>query len=398
MAEVSSDVAVVGAGPAGLAAAIALASAGARTTIIGTPTSDNRTTALFASSITALETLGVWQYCRDDATPLRVLRIVDATRRLWRAPEVRFDCDEIGFEAFGWNVDNHILVGALTRRAKEMPNVTLRGGEAQDLTIGETCVAIGLNDGKAVSAKLVVGADGRRSLCRAAAGIATEKHSYPQVALTFNLAHTRSHHDTSTEFHTEHGPFTLVPLKGNRSSLVWVTSPREADRIERLDDLALALEIEQQAHSILGKMSLEPGRGRFPLSVETANKFSGDRVALVGEAAHTLPPIGAQGFNLGLRDAATLAELVAQALRDGEDIGDRNLTDAYDRQRRADTTTRMMAVDILNRTLLSGFLPAQAARGFGLYLLDQIGPLRRAVMREGVAPASMPRLMRGETV
>jgi 2-octaprenyl-6-methoxyphenol hydroxylase len=256
-----------------------------------------------------------------------------------------------------------------------------------------------LSGGGEITAQLVIGADGRRSLSREAAGIDTDGFDYPQTALTFNLSHSRPHRDASTEFHTAYGPFTLVPLPGLRSSLVWVVKPEDAERITTLDDTQLALEIEQHAHSILGKLTLEGGRGRFPLSVQTARRFAANRTVLVGEAAHTLPPIGAQGFNLGLRDIATIAELVAQAKRDGEDIAGAGVIGTYDQRRRADTQTRKLAVDLLNRSLLTDFLPVQSARGLGLYLIDRIGPLRRAVMREGVVPAaSAPKLMRGETL
>jgi 2-octaprenyl-6-methoxyphenol hydroxylase len=190
-----------------------------------------------------------------------------------------------------------------------------------------------------------------------------------------------------------------VPLPGNRSSLVWVLDPAAADELAALDDLALAARIEQASHSILGKLQVEPGRGMFPLTVSTARRFAGDRIALVGEAAHVLPPIGAQGLNLGLRDAAMIAELVVAAQRAGHDIGGAEVTSRYDRLRRTDVGSRALAIDLLNRSLLSDFLPMQGARGLGLYLLDRIGPLRRAVMREGVAPAaSQPRLMRGEAL
>ena len=146
-------------------------------------------------------------------------------------------------------------------------------------------------------------------------------------------------------------------------------------------------------------MSVEPGRGIFPLVVETAQAFSAKRIVLVGEAAHVVPPIGAQGLNLGLRDAATIAEIVADARRDGLDIGDAGVLGRYERQRRADVTSRAIAVDLLNRSLLTDFVPVHGARGLSLYLVDRIGPLRRAMMREGVAPAvSQPRLMRGEMV
>jgi 2-octaprenyl-6-methoxyphenol hydroxylase len=247
--------------------------------------------------------------------------------------------------------------------------------------------------------RLVIGADGRRSLSRAAAGIETTQRAYPQTALTLNLAHARPHDDTSTEFHTESGPFTLVPLPGRRSSLVCVLDPAHADELAAMDDAELAREIQRRAHSLLGTMNVEPGRGIFPLAIESADAFARDRIALVGEAVHVVPPIGAQGFNLGLRDGATIAELVAEARRQNIDVGAPQLLARYDTQRRADVTSRSVAVDLLNRSLLTDFLPAQGARGLSLFLVDRIGPLRRALMREGVAPAaSQPRLMRGEMV
>jgi len=158
-------------------------------------------------------------------------------------------------------------------------------------------------------------------------------------------------------------------------------------------------EIEQRSNSFLGKIAVEPGRGIFPLAVETVRSFGQSRIALIGEAAHLIPPIGAQGLNLGLRDAACIGELVVSARRDGGDVGAPDLLARYDALRRADVKSRTFAVDLLNRTLLSDFLPVQSARGLALYLIDRIGPLRRAVLREGVAPAaSQPRLMRGEVL
>jgi 2-octaprenyl-6-methoxyphenol hydroxylase len=217
--------------------------------------------------------------------------------------------------------------------------------------------------------------------------------------LTFNLRHARPHHDTSTEFHTESGPFTLVPLPGDRSSLVWVATEPDAEDLAALDEAALGLAVEQRSHSILGKITVEPGRGVFPLAIGAARCFAQNRVALIGEAAHLIPPIGAQGLNLGLRDAASIAELVVAARRDGGDLGAPDLLARYDAFRRTDVGTRSLAVDILNRSLLTDFLPIQGARGLGLYAIDRIGPLRRAVMREGLASStSQPRLMRGEAL
>jgi len=391
---------VVGRGPAGLTAAIALAAGGVDTALVGKPipVQDNRTTALLAGSVTALTTLGIWEYCADHSAPLRVMRIVDDTGRLWRAPEVKFDAHEIELDAFGYNIENRHLVAALDRRARELSNLRIVDGEALGVTAHERRATVTLKGGDALAAQLIVGADGRRSLCRDAAGIGFNEDNYAQAALTLCLKHSRPHHDT-TEFHTPSGPFTLVPLPGNRSSLVWVLDPTEADDLDGLDDIELAVEVERMSHSILGKIEVEPGRGLFPLARASATRFAANRIALVGEAAHVIPPIGAQGLNLGLRDAAAIGELAVEAHRAGRDLGAINVLVAYDKMRCTDVGTRSFAVDMLNRSLLTDFLPLQGVRGLGLYALDRIGPLRRVLMREGVAPrAAQPKLMRGEAL
>jgi 2-octaprenyl-6-methoxyphenol hydroxylase len=394
------EVAIVGGGPAGLTAAVALAGAGVETALIARQrASDHRTTALLSSSVTALQTLGVWAACAKEAAPLRTMRIVDATARLVRAPEVSFVASEIGLDAFGHNIENRHLIAALLAHAATLSSLQRVEDDAIAIDVGDGGATVTLDSGDQVGARLVVGADGRRSICRSAAGIDTNTRVYPQTALTFNLAHARPHRDTSTEFHTESGPFTFVPLPGERSSLVWVVEPAEAERIAELDELRLAGEIEQRCHSMLGKIAVEPGRSIFPLAIETAENFAQHRVALIGEAAHVIPPIGAQGLNLGLRDAATIGEIVVSACRDGGDVGEPAILARYDSLRRTDVKGRAVAVDLLNRSLLTDFLPVQSARGLGLYLLDRIGPLRRAALREGVTPAaSQPRLMRGEAL
>jgi 2-octaprenyl-6-methoxyphenol hydroxylase len=399
MPDSTTEVVIVGGGPAGLTAAIALAAAGVETVLVAKSPAgvDHRTTMLLTGSATALDMLGAWDRCREHAAPLRIMRIIDDTARLLRAPEARFEASEIGLEAFGQNIENRFLVAALEARARELAGLIRLDDEAEAVEIDDNGVTVRLKTAGAVSARLAIGADGRRSVCRAAAGIDVRSRSYPQTALTLNLGHSRPHHDTSTELHTEAGPFTLVPLPGQRSSLVFSVTPADAPRLSALSDNDMAEEIERRSHSILGRVSIEPGRGVFPLVVETAAHFAARRIALIGEAAHVIPPIGAQGLNLGLRDAATMAELVVAAHRDGDDVGSDELTDRYNRMRQADVGSRTLAVDLLNRSLLTDFLPLQGARGLGLFLMERIGPLRRAVMREGVAPlASQPRLMRGE--
>jgi 2-octaprenyl-6-methoxyphenol hydroxylase len=246
---------------------------------------------------------------------------------------------------------------------------------------------------------LAVAADGRNSACRVAAGIATTVRSYPQVALALNFAHARPHHDTSTEFHTETGPFTVVPLPGSRSSLVCVVDRATADELLGCDDAALSAEIERRSQSLLGKVTVEPSRGAFPLEIARAATFAANRVALVGEAGHVIPPIGAQGLNLGLRDAAMVGEVVIDAQRAGNDVGSDAVMQRYDSLRRADIGSRSFVIDALNRSLLTDFLAVQGLRGLALYLVDRIMPLRRAFMREGIAPSlAAPRLMRGESL
>ena len=262
---------VVGGGPAGLTAAISLAEGGVDTALVGLrpAKADNRTTALLAGSVAALDTLGVWSMCVEKSAPLRTMRIVDDTGRLWRAPEVKFSADEIGLDAFGHNIENRHLIDALANRARSLPALSIIEDEVEAVSSQADAVMVSLTGGKPLRGQIVVGADGRRSLCRTAAGITTNERRYPQTAMTLCLSHSRPHHDTSTEFHTPSGPFTLVPLSGNRSSVVWVLDPATADELTELDDLALADAIETASHSILGKLQVEPGRGLFPLTART---------------------------------------------------------------------------------------------------------------------------------
>jgi 2-octaprenyl-6-methoxyphenol hydroxylase len=393
------EVAVVGGGPTGLMAAIALAASGIETALIAkAPPADNRTTALLSGSVAALDALDVWPLCRETSAPLAAIRLIDDTPRLIRAPEVLFEAAEIGLEAFGHNIENRHLIAALDRRAAALPQLMRISSTVAAVEPSYTAVTVRLEDGAEISARLVVGADGRKSLCRAAAGIATEQRSYPQVALTLNLGHARPHNGISTEFHTESGPFTLVPLPGLRSSLVCVTDPSQAERLTALQPSALSDEIERRAHSILGNVTVGDGCGLFPLGTEIARSFAARRIALAGEASHVIAPIGAQGLNLGLRDAATIGELVVEARRASADVGSADVLARYEQMRRADVTSRAFAVDALNRSLLTDFLPVQGMRSLGLYLLDRMTPLKRALMREGVAPALQPRLMRGEAL
>ena len=383
------DSIVIGGGPAGLTAAIALALTGARTALLArrAPYADNRTTALLGASTDLLERLDVWPRCRDKAAALQTMRLVDDTGRLIRAPEVRFSSDEIGLEQFGYNIDNRSLIAALEDRAAELSNLTRHDDEAASIDPQDAEVSITTTHGQLLSARLVIGADGRQSPSRAAAGISVKRRDLQQSALTFNISHSRSHHNISTEFHTPQGPCVFVPLPGNRCSVVWVSASKEAERLMALGDADLSEAAEKQSHSILGLVQVEAGRHVFPLTIESPGQFASHRVALVGESAHVLPPIGAQGLNMGLRDAADIADIAGQAMSMGEDPGSPQMLARYQSARRADVASRTIAIDIANRSLLSDFLPVQTLRAAGMHLLGSFGPIRRLAMREGLAPS-----------
>jgi len=398
----TSDIIIVGTGAAGLASALALAQAGWRTTLVGRPDlrPTARTVALFDRSLRLFENLGVIERLRPDFAALETMRIVDDTGSLFRTPPVEFRAPEIGLDVFGENIENHLLLAHLLEAVRATPGLTLVDGEATHAMSDETGVDVLLDDGGQLRAGLVVAADGRKSKIRKAAGIHTREWSYPQVALTALMRHERPHHEVSTEFHTRQGPFTMVPLPAkpgapHRSSLVWMMDPREARRHQAMDDATLAQAINQQSHFLLGRVTLEGPRGAFPMSGLVAESFAARRTALVGDAAHGFPPIGAQGLNLGLRDVAHLVD----SLTPGEDPGGAEALARYQASRVSDVRSRVAGVDVLNRSLLTGLLPVDALRGLGLLALANLRPLRRMIMREGVAPRGIaPRLMRAQNI
>lgn len=383
------DVAVVGGGPAGLAAALALAETGARTALVArrVPYGDNRTTALLGGSVAFLESLDVWRRCADKAAALTTMRLVDDTGRLIRAPEVKFVCSEIGLKTFGYNIENRELMIALEARAAELTNLIRIDDEADTVSPDEMQIQVRTRQGQVLVARLIVGADGRQSLCREAAGISVKRRALDQTALTFNIAHSRPHKNMSTEFHTPAGPCVFVPLPGNRSSVVWVNKPRDAERLMALSDEALSDAAEKQSHSILGRVQVEPGRHTFPLAIEQPAQLAKNRIVLVGEAAHVVPPIGAQGLNLGLRDAGDIADVVRDAGMNGADIGAAPVLARFEQIRRSDISSRTFAIDMANRSLLSDLLPMQVIRAAGMQAMGSIGPLRRLAMREGLSPS-----------
>jgi len=400
---VQFDVGVVGAGPAGLAAALCLERLGLHVGLIGPPAAraDNRTAALFTGSVQLLRNLGAWDACRAGAEPLVAIRIVDDMGGLLRAPEVVFTAAEVGLEAFGYNVPNAALVNALRKQvAAAADRITLiDSAHVEGIDIGNESAVLRFASDAPISARLIVGADGRNSICRAAADIGVRTWRYDQCAVTCTFTHQRPHNNISTEFHRPAGPLTVVPSPGLSSSLVWVERPTIARRLATMDDTTFRGALEARLQGLLGPLGTVAPRGVFPLSGLTANEAGRNRVALVGEAAHVIPPIGAQGLNLGFRDAAMLADCVSKRLQSGRDIGGPESLAAFSAARRVDIASRAWSIDLLNRSLISGYLPIQLLRGAGLFALKAINPLRRLAIREGLAPSFVtPRLMQATNV
>ncbi|MFZ5673741.1 MAG: FAD-dependent monooxygenase [Pseudomonadota bacterium] len=388
---VEFDVIVAGGGPAGLAAACLAAARGFGVALITGPREtrpDPRTVALMMPSLAVLEACSLWPAdLREQTAPLRKLRLVDDTGAPFAAPELVFSAREAGLDAFGWNIPLALLKPRLAARAAEL-GVTLHEASVASYSADGEKAIVDLDKGETLAAGLVLAADGRNSALRQAVGIEMISWSYDQTAIAVSFAHSQPHHDISSEYHKQAGPFTTVPMPGRRSSLVWMERPQRADELMRLDDRALAAEIQVLSHGELGLVSGIGPRRAFPMSGARASSFARNRVMLIGEAAHTVPPIGAQGLNMSFRDADDAIALVAQARDKGEDIGAAKLLADYDMRRQRDVRPRQAVIDLMNRSLLSAYLPLEAGRAASLATLAVFGPLRRFAMSIGLGGAS----------
>lgn len=379
------DIIVAGRGPAGLAAAGLMANGGWRTALIGHPSKpdDPRTVALMQPSIRLLETIGLWPGdLRQKTSPLKRLRMVDDTQSPVQAPEIIFDSSEIGEEAFGWNIPLSLLIPALEQRVNEL-GIAVHDAEVTSTNPGSNNVTLQTSSGRSLTARLIIAADGRGSNLRDAAGIRTNSWSYDQVALATSFAHSGSHQNISTEYHRAAGPCTTVPMPDGHSALVWMERPARAAELMSLSDADLAREIQLATHGELGLISAIGPRRTFPMQGLVAREFAANRIMLIGEAAHVVPPIGAQGLNMSLRDAAFAADCIQGA----DDPGAQLLLAEYDRLRRRDIQPRQQVIDLMNRSLLSGFLASQGGRAAGLALIASFPPLRRYMMRQGIGTA-----------
>lgn len=386
-------IAVVGGGAVGLSAALGLAQAGHAVALIGaaqTMRDDGRTAALMQPSVDFLTRLGIRERLEGRAWPLAAIRLIDITGGLVRAPTVTFRASEIDLPCFAENFSNADLVRSMTTALRET-DAAVETAQLASARFGDDCATLTLSDGRMLTAKLVVAADGANSPLRDAANIGVRRWAYEQVALTFHVRHTRDHEDVSTEFHTRSGPLTFVPYGDFTSSVVWLVTPKEAETLRALEPQALARECQKRSSSLLGDLTITGPAGAVPMRGLIANAASAPRLMLAGEALHVFPPVGAQGMNLGFRDAVGILDAVKAGLEQGGDPGAAGPIDAYARGRRIDATSRTLGVDLLNRSLIAGILPLDLLRFAGLTAASHIPPLRRMLMRAGMGQSPFAR-------
>lgn len=397
MARTQTDIVIAGGGVAGLTAAVAFGQAGFGVTIIDpTPPvinqsdagADLRTTAFLQPARAFLERAGIWERYAPFATPLKTMRIVDAAQD--PVVEREFHSADISDAPFGWNLPNWLLRRELVDALNALPNVDFRTGvgfRAMLPRLRENIVT--LDDGKQLSAKLVIGADGRNSAVRQAAGIDHATTRYGQKALVFAVSHDHPHDNVSTEVHQKGGPFTLVPLPDYEgrscSAVVWMASGPDIMALAALDDTAFSLAATHRSAHQFGALTLVSKRGMWPIISQVAASLTAQRTALVAEAAHVMPPIGAQGLNMSLTDLDCLLNL---AQTHSADLGSEAMLDAYQKARHGDIKLRVRGIDALNRASIAGGPLTHGLRGLGLKALHDVAPVRKGLMSLGLGARS----------
>lgn len=378
-----TDVIVAGGGIAGLTAACALASQGHAVILLDPRPEDAppdlRTTAFLQPARDLLDEAGVWDGLGDHPTPLAEMRVVDLGAR--RPVRADFRASEVSDRPFGWNVVNARVRGALVARADGL-GVERRRAAVQQVLARTAGVRVVASDEATLAARLLVGADGRDSIVRAALGIGVRTLRTGQKALSFAVEHDAPHGAISTELYRDGGPFVLVPLPDedgrHRSSVVWMERGPEARRLHALPDDAFAAAVTERSGGVMGPLRPFGPRALFPLVTCVADRFCGPRTALMAEAAHAVPPVGAQGLNMSLADVALLAEVSRHGLGEAEGL------ERYARERRRDVLARVAAITALNAASMGSAPPLRAARAFGIRALGALAPVRRELMRRGM--------------
>jgi 2-octaprenyl-6-methoxyphenol hydroxylase len=392
------DVLVCGGGIAGLVSAAAFGASGFSTLLVDpTPPvtdgdsqgSDLRSTAFLRPARDLFRQIGIWDILAPHAMPLDALRIVDS---LGHPPELRaeriFRGDEVGDEPFGWNFMNWLIRRELLAAVANMDGVSLRYGTGfKSIVTRTTGALVTLSDGTFIQARLVIGADGRHSAVREAAGISTKITRYGQKTLAFSVTHSEPHNQVSTEIYRDGGPFTMVPLPdidgAHASAIVWMNRAARAQELYDMDIASFSDAMNERSCGLYGRLTLASGRAIWPIITQRATQLSAERVALVAEAAHVLPPIGAQGLNTSLNDLDVLLRLALEA---PDALGSAAMLDKYAKARHGDIAARARVIDLFNRVTRSEDTVLQAVRLAGLKAVHDIKPIRRGVMRAGLGP------------
>lgn len=395
MTRLNTDILVSGGGIAGLTAACAFGAAGHRVICVdpappvteaADPSSDLRSTAFLQPARQTLIAAGIWDFLQDHATPLQIMRLADAGGTEGEIRKLAdFDAAEVSGMPFGWNFPNWLLRRELLNRIAGLPDVTFMPGiSTQSLTTRESEAIVRLSDGRSVRAALVIAADGRNSPVRSMLNIGVKTWRYGQKALAFTVSHTEPHHNVSTEIHRSGGPFTLVPLPDrdgkHHSAIVWMETGPHAKELAQMPPEEFDAALNTRSCGVLGKLTLESRLTLWPIISQMAERLSGQRTALVAEAAHVIPPIGAQGLNMSLADIQCLLELFAEA----PDIGSQALLDRYHRKRWPDIKARVTGVDILNRAAMAESPSLRDLRLKGLTSLHGLAPLRKVAIQAGL--------------
>ncbi|MEP3786743.1 UbiH/UbiF family hydroxylase [Ascidiaceihabitans sp.] len=396
MTNQTCDIVISGGGIAGLTAAAAFGTAGFHVICVDpTPPvtqrdavgADMRTTAMLQPASRVLQDAGIWDHIAPYSAALQIMRIVDAGGQ---APTARitkeFNAADISDAPFGWNFPNYILRREILNRLDHLDTVDFRPGTATTTLFTRTKTArVGLSDGSKINTKLVIAADGRTSPMRQAAGIDVTTKRYGQKALAFAVTHTVPHENVSTEIHRTGGPFTLVPLPDYQgkpcSAVVWMDDGPKSQARHNMDVAAFEAEMTTRSCGLFGPLTLASNRTIWPIISQTATEMRGQRVALIAEAAHVMPPIGAQGLNMSLQDTATLLEF-AKANPDG--LGDADMLDAYQKARLSDVRLRVTGIDLLNRASQVSHPALRDARAMGLNAIYGLGPVRKTLMQMGL--------------
>lgn len=394
------DVVIAGGGMVGMALAIALAKAGLGVVVaeresLATMRSaqfDGRVSAIAYGSVCLLKNLGVWSALADHAQPITDIRVSDGDS----AAHLHYRYDEIGEEPFGFIVENRHTRQALHECASQHTNLrVVESAAVAAVDVQPAHVEIRLNDGMVIKAALLVAADGRQSQVRRMLGIEALSRHYGQTAIVATIAHTQPHDGLAQERFLSAGPFAVLPMMGNRSSLVWVEPDDRASAYLSLAPHELVAEVGERVGSYLGQLSLVDSCFSYPLSLMHAKSYVAPRSVLVGDAAHGIHPIAGQGVNLGFRDIAVLAELLAQQKSLGLDLACAEMLNRYQRWRRFDNTTMMAVTDGLNHLFTRSWLPVRIARSAGLWGVGRLPPLKRVFMRHAMGlMGDVPTLMR----